>query len=361
MKKKSIATIIFIAGLYSISFSQINEVDLPVKNFEKLWNEFNDRYANFELKAVDWNEVYKKYRSRVNEKTTNKELFELCCSMLQELKDGHVTLNPNFEESDIECGPPYRFTLDVEFDTEEKVKQLGLLIDSELTKNGFSKAVRKRLSSDTNFTYRVSDSLAYLRLDEMTEKITFGKFRKEVDKALEAFKPKKGLIIDLRFNGGGWDYNSYKLASRFIPKGKTIGHFERKRIKGTDKYSAMKYRSVKAEGKNQFVKPIVILTSDFTASAAEVFLLIMRELPHVSIIGDHTEGIFSDMYEFSLPNKWEVSLSHQQYFSNNKENFEGKGIPPDIYVINKSSDLENQSDPVLQKAIRFLNNPANVP
>ena len=73
----------------------------------------------------------------------------------------------------------------------------------------------------------------------------------------------------------------------------------------------------------QFVQSIVILTSDYTASAAEVFLLLMKDLPYVTIVGDHSEGIFSDVYEFKLPNKWEIGLSHQQFFSMDSTNYEG--------------------------------------
>jgi len=354
MKKKTIITILISLNLVRIGYSQINEVNSPLKNFEELWKEFEYRYANFELKEVNWNEVHEKYRVLVTEKTTNKELFEICCSMLHELDDGHVTINPNFEEDDIECGPPYEFSLELAFNTKDKFGQFESVIDLELTKNGFSKAIKEELSDDTNFQYRVSDSFGYLRLDEMTEKITFGKFKRKVDKAIQAFQDKEGLIIDLRFNGGGWDHNSYKLASRFVPKGKTIGHFERARVKGTNEYTGMKYRPVKSKGKRQFIKPIVILSSDFTASAAEVFILVMNELPNVTIIGDNTEGIFSDMYEFKLPNKWMATLSNQQYFSQDKENFEGKGITPDIRIVNSESDIENRIDPVIQKAINHL-------
>ncbi|MEL7221232.1 MAG: S41 family peptidase, partial [Bacteroidota bacterium] len=106
----------------------------------------------------------------------------------------------------------------------------------------------------------------------------------------------------------------------------------------------------------QYTGPIVILTSDFTASAAEVFLLLVKDLPNVTIIGDNTEGIFSDMYEFKLPNKWQVSLSHQQYLSKDKMNYEGIGIAPDILIVNRREDLEGRYDPVLKEAINYLRN-----
>jgi len=80
----------------------------------------------------------------------------------------------------------------------------------------------------------------------------------------------------------------------------------------------------------------------------------MKELPNVTIIGDTTEGIFSTMYEFTLPNHWEVSLSNEQFFSEAKNNYEGLGIAPDIKVVNSRIDIENQNDPVIEMAISHL-------
>lgn len=354
METKIFCTILLVLNFYGSALAQINEIDSPIENFEKLWKKFDERYANFELKEVDWDKVHAKYRGLVDEKTTNKKLFEVCCFMLQELNDGHVTIQPDFDEDDIECGPPYEFLYDLEFASIEQEVKFEAVINDELERNGFSLPTKVELSEDSNFQYRQSNSFGYLRLDEMTEKITFGKFKRAIDKAVKSFRQKKGLIIDLRFNGGGWDHNAYKLASRFVPKGKTIGHFERKRIKETKDFTKLKYRKVRSGGKFQFVKPIVILNSDFTASAAEVFILVMNELQNVTLIGDDTEGIFSDMYPFRLPNKWIVTLSHQQYFSQDMVNYEGKGIPPDIKVLNSRKDIENQTDPVLQQAINYL-------
>jgi hypothetical protein len=87
-----IFTIIFLIIGFNQSFAQDSRIQEPIKNFDKLWNEFNDRYTNFELKKVDWNNIYKKYRPLINEKTINDSLFSVCNKMLLELKDGHVSL-----------------------------------------------------------------------------------------------------------------------------------------------------------------------------------------------------------------------------------------------------------------------------
>jgi len=250
MKPKFI--ILIFLSITEIANSQINEVDSPIENFEILWDEFNNRYANFQLKQVNWNKAYNKYRPLINENTTNKELFDICCTMLQELNDGHVTIQSDFNEDNINCGPPYTFSLRTEFNSKDKFREFESVINSELMNYGFSEPVKKRLSAETHFQYRVSDSFGYLRLDEMTEKRNFCKFKRAVDKSIKAFSQKQGVIIDLRFNGGGEDENAYNLASRFIPKGKDIGHYKRTRINGKNEYTEMEFKKVNSNGKNQF-------------------------------------------------------------------------------------------------------------
>lgn len=161
------------------------------------------------------------------------------------------------------------------------------------------------------------------------------------------------MIIDLRFNEGGWDVVSYKLAGRFVTEERT-GHFKKTRKKGTADYGPLDEWIVKPTRKDKFLAPVVILTSDYTASAAEVFLFAMKDLPNITIVGDSTEGIFSDMYEFKLSNKWQVSLSHQKFYSSDMVNYEGKGIPPDIELLNTFSEIEKGQDVVLRKAVELL-------
>ncbi|HBO53432.1 MAG TPA: hypothetical protein DD471_15700, partial [Planctomycetes bacterium] len=64
----------------------------PEKVFEELWGVFNERYAFFKLRGVDWKAQYRKHRPRVSAKTTDDELFRILSELLAPLKDGHVTL-----------------------------------------------------------------------------------------------------------------------------------------------------------------------------------------------------------------------------------------------------------------------------
>lgn len=351
MIKKTLCSILFFGYVFTIN-AQTNEVNEPIKNFEFLWQTFNDHYANFELKKVDWKEIYKKYRPSITQKTTNQQLFETSCTMLQELNDGHVTIEPNFEENDIECDPPYTFSLEDTFVTRENFLVFEKVMDQTLLANGFSSANRIFVSEASHFQYRVSDSAGYLRIDEMPDP-SFGKLKRALNKSLNAFQNKKAVIIDLRLNGGGWDPNAYAIANRFVTQ-KHIGHYQKTRRKGTDEFKKLKTWKLKPKGKIQFTGQIIILTSDFTASAAEVFILALTQFPNVTLIGDTTEGIFSDRYEFEMPNDWDVSLSNMQFFSSKMVNYEGVGFEPAIKVKNSRADLETGKDVVIEKTMEFI-------
>src|SRR5262245_66518435 len=64
----------------------------PEKNFEELWKAFHNRYPFFKLRKVDWKKQYDTYRLRVTSETSDDELFDIFCCMLDPLDDGHVEL-----------------------------------------------------------------------------------------------------------------------------------------------------------------------------------------------------------------------------------------------------------------------------
>ncbi|WP_462251535.1 hypothetical protein [Ekhidna sp.] len=73
----------------NIASSQPNK---PVETFEACWNLFNDSYASFEEKNIDWDKTYDEFRPQVTSTTTDKELFIVLTNMLKPLGDAHVNL-----------------------------------------------------------------------------------------------------------------------------------------------------------------------------------------------------------------------------------------------------------------------------
>ena len=73
--------------------------DNPRGNFEQLWSILDEHYCFFAEKGVDWDEVHARYAPQVSDEMTREELFDVCASMLNELKDGHTNLSAPFNTS----------------------------------------------------------------------------------------------------------------------------------------------------------------------------------------------------------------------------------------------------------------------
>jgi len=318
----------------------------PVENFEALWNMFNQRYAFFELRGVDWKAQYEKYRPKVTKNTTDEELYGLMCEMLKPLKDGHVNLKAKSLGKKNPYNPEETPRFLKEFNNRKLEKQFEQLVSKTLRDNDFGE-----LKDSTDLLlFSRNKSLGYLLITEF-EGVRAKKLDEALDKVLALMDGTKGLIIDIRLNPGGTDQCVYQIASRFADK-KRVGH-HRKTKTGADGFSELKTRYLNPHG-DTYLKPIILLTHDASFSGADVFAMVMTELPQVTLVGEPTNGIFSNMLEKKLPNGWKYTLSFQVYYSADMTCYEGKGIPVDIPMKNMRSDLEKGEDPLIIKALKLL-------
>ena len=101
-------------------------------------------------------------------------------------------------------------------------------------------------------------------------------------------------------------------------------------------------------------RPVTVLTSRNTASAAEIAVMALGELPNVTVIGEPTYGIFSNGYPCQLPNGWILQLSTEIYTTSTGINYEQQGYPADIALSWSQSALDQGRDPILERALAFL-------
>ena len=323
----------------------------PEKNFDLLWETFNKRYPFFHLRNVDWKKQRDTYRSRVTSKTSDDELFEIFCQMLEPLNDGHVELRTKASAHrkkrffTPEKQPRFR----QEF-TRREIKQLFKATEKTLVKNGFGKPAATKAWM---LHYCRSQKFGYIRIIEL-EGVSKRKLTAALDKIARDFRDLEGMIIDIRDNPGGDDDIVIAIINRFCDRKRVAFHRKTKIGSGEDDFTPLKTWCLEPQGDTQFTKPIVVLTCDSVFSGGEVFALAMKELPHVTIIGDHTNGIFSYQLEKRLPNGWEYRLSYQVYFSADMVCYEGKGVPADIELFNQKADIENGIDPLIVRALSVI-------
>jgi C-terminal processing protease CtpA/Prc len=134
------------------------------------------------------------------------------------------------------------------------------------------------------------------------------------------------LILDVRFNGGGKDEVGMEIIRHFNPTKQIVFN---KKAKFRDSFTAPN-SIVLNNAEDPYTKPVYLLTSQQSASATEIMVLSSLLLEHVTRMGAHTEGVFSDVLDKVLPNEWEFGLSNEVYLDTKGINYEGKGIPVDV-------------------------------
>ncbi len=328
----------------------------PETNFEVFWHTFNEQYAFFELRHVDWQAQYERYRPRVTADTTPGELFTVLVEMITPLEDGHVTLaseadlfSPGLPPAWGATGEALRAVVQREFNllVGEYLHEDQAFMDEHFIVTGAGITVKSpviygELASDVGYISLVS---------MMPPGEDLASAETAIDAALAALADKEALVIDVRFNSGGLDSVALIFASRFSGE-ERLAYSKHARV--GDSFTPLRDFYVTPGGPQQFTGPIVVLTSGMTASAAEIFVMAMRVLPHVTVIGEPTSGEHSDMLGRTLPNAWEFTLSNEEYVLAGGEVFEGAGIPPDVSIALDPAALANGQDVMLNAALTHL-------
>lgn len=323
----------------------------PERNFESLWNTFHNRYPFFELRNVDWKKQYDTYRPKVTKKTSDGELFDIFCQILDPLNDGHIELRVKGggHQRTRHFSPEKTPRFHQEF-TKREIKQLFKTTEKTLISHGFGKP---RETKAWMLHYCRSHKFGYIRILEL-EGIKKRSLTVALNKIARDFRSLKGIIIDIRDNPGGEDSIAITIINRFCDHKRVAFHRKTKIGPGKNDFTPLKTWYLEPQGDVQFTGPIVLLTCDSVFSGGEAFALAIKQLPHVTILGDRTNGIFSYQLEKKLLNGWEYRLSYQVYLSADMVCYEGKGIPVDIKLLNKKADIENGIDPLITRAIKVL-------
>ncbi|HEX5763050.1 MAG TPA: S41 family peptidase [Solirubrobacterales bacterium] len=133
----------------------------------------------------------------------------------------------------------------------------------------------------------------------------------------------RGLVLDLRANGGGLLEEAVLSASIFLPEGEEVVS-TRSRTQGESVYET--------RGGNQPQMPLVVLIDRGTASAAEILAAALADHADVPVVGTRSFGKGVFQQEVGLSNGGALKLTIGEYFTPDGKNLAGKGIQPDIVV-----------------------------
>lgn len=305
-------------------------------NFDALWQTLDERYCFFDLKAteygLDWNEVYARYQPKLAEQKTLWDYFNLLEDVVCELRDGHVNIISSLGTArygEWFDNYPANFA-----DTLER-KYLGRTTDY-VTTGGLK--------------YRVlADSIAYVRCPSFD--VSFGDGNLHV--MMLTLAACKGMILDIRSNGGGRLTSAEKLASVFIDEKTLGGYMAHKTGKGHNDFSQPEAIEIEPFGGRRWTKPLVVLTNRRTYSAANAFVMYVKGLPGVTIVGDKTGGGSGMPLTSELPCGWTLRFSACPMYDRQMALTE-EGIAPDVKVDITSDDYRRDIDTIIETARRII-------
>jgi len=307
----------------------------PQGNFEALWETIDTKYCFLDYKheeyGLDWNEVYHRYKNRLTDDMTNKQLFQVLAEMLEELRDGHVNLVATHETSQ------YRAWYD------------------NYPTNFVDTIQRIYLGKD----YKTVAGIKYQILEDNIGYIYYGSFSSGVgesnlDEVLNELSICDGLILDIRNNGGGLLTLSDRIASRFTNEKRLTGYISYKNGPGHNDFSSPEPVYVKpATDRVRWQKPVAVLTNRRSFSSANDFVGKMKEMPQAIIIGDKTGGGSGLPFSSELPNGWSVRFSASPMYDPDM-NHQEFGIDPDIHVNMTSEDMQKGIDTIIETARTHL-------
>jgi hypothetical protein len=317
---------------------------------------FAELYPFFSVRGVDWRRTTRLLARETGRPLPDKRLFAAYRRALAPLHDAHVTLLDPRSETEWTGRRPDRHPL-----APADHARVERIVESRL-------GARLRTFANGRIFYaRTRDGVGYLRI------VAFGGYAgdaidpardaRALDRALDAIlggpdAPRRGLVLDVRENVGGYDALQLKVAARLTPE-RYLAFRKAAPIaggRGPRRTRAQAIDVVPASGRPGWHGPLALLTGRDTESAGETFVLaLMGRAPAAARIGETTQGAFSDQVVRRLPNGWLLGLPCEIYTAPDGTGYEGRGIPPtELRPVFTPEDLATRRDPALDRALAQL-------
>jgi carboxyl-terminal processing protease len=380
-----------------------------LKVFDQVWRSIYDNYYDRKFKGIDWRAQRDLYRPMAENALTNAELYRVLRQMIGKLGDAHTRIYSPEDGFDrnrpsgttvglvvrrVE-GKPVITWVDPNSEAARQAKLAAgntlLAIDGTPVEKILER-IRAEIgesSTSTALELQSFDRLFYgpretpvqvtfldgegksrtvvlmRRYVEFQRRVTVKKLphrigyieltgfgpeiEKDFDAAMQSIQGTRGLILDLRSNGGGFVTTVAQVASYFFPEETNLGEFITRTGRATPRQTVRL--------RNYYREPLVVLVSSRSASGSEIFAAAMQERKRALIVGTNltTCGCLLGVSRtLRLPDGGKLNISDTDYRTALGRRIEGTGIKPDQQVEIRINDLVANRDRSMEAAIEQI-------
>ena len=188
----------------------------------------------------------------------------------------------------------------------------------------------------------LDDGIGYVDINTFGDNTT-QELRQALDE-LMAQNP-RGLIIDLRNNGGGYLSTSIEVSSEFIEDGVVL--YEQFGDGKREEYSAM------GNGRATEI-PLVVLINEGSASASEILAGALQDYGRAKLVGMQSFGKGSVQIRQPLSNQGAARVTIAKWLTPDERAIEDVGLTPDVIVEMTQEDFDAELDPQLDAAVETM-------
>ncbi|HKQ52970.1 MAG TPA: S41 family peptidase [Pyrinomonadaceae bacterium] len=399
----------------SSSAKRSDEDEARLAVFDDVWETIRDRYYDPEFHGVDWEAAREKFRPLAAHAESTRELYTVLRRMLGSLRDPHTRVFAPDEKFDwrrprfIGVGLSVRevggLPVVVAVERGSEAERAGLragdvvaAVDDEPALDLFARRLKEQAASPDAASMRFqvmarlfegpqgsTVSVRWLGADGRERTTTLRREWRERDSSLRVRRVRgeigvvefdifteevaaslvraldrelrdvRGLVVDLRYNGGGETEAMTEVASAFLPAGRSLGRFTDRRGRLQFEPHTRAALLFAPDRIKTFRGPVIILTSERTSSAAEIFVAALKEAGRATTVGQSTCGcVLAIRRQHALPDGGELSVSEMDYQTAAGFRLEGAGLVPDELVTLDRQDLRARRDRAFERAVERL-------